>query len=293
MASYKNKRYEIQIYQENDPTALLIEPITGLTLDFTIEKTCAYNLNRAKLQLYNLSKATANLLRKDRFNFNNFYRIVVQLGVGDDPMYTVFDGNIHEAKDTTPFPDYVVSINAMEGGNDIQKANISQTISKGTDWLYIFNLLVKQCNWLQVGFIDNTVLPQEPLKMDLTLTGSVFSILQKYFGNNLHINNGFVNLIGNDAVVSNSNNLPVISKELIDRPDRGSAQIDVNTILMPYIQIAQLVRLESDVDIFNGDYKVQKIIHSGTISKTVASETTSFFELTAPVLNNSSFRLIV
>ena len=278
-----SKRYQLSIFADGVPNVLLLPVITDLTLEFKVTRSAMYSLNTGHFKIYNISRDSAPLIAKDRFIATTYNRAVLQVQIGDQPYYTIFDGNIHEAYSYHDGVDFITEISCMQGGYDAQNAQISQTVTAGTPIADIFQLLANQFQYTEIGSVDPEVLATPPETRDTTLVGSVYKKMNALFGNSVFFDNGFINLVGDGCGIIVGDSIPSISYKdgLIGTPRRRGQQMNVEAILMPHLAAAQLVKVESLNLLYNGEYKIQSLTHSGILSKSVAAETTTSLELFA------------
>ena len=79
----------------------------------------------------------------------------------------------------------------------------------------------------------------------------------------------------------------------INTPRREGGLVNLTTLLEPGLVLGQILQVNSSVQPeFNGQYKVQSIKHTGTISEAVNGRVTTQLALWKPTGNNQNFTII-
>lgn len=99
--------------------------LSGFRVVFSIEKTAAEQPNTAKIEIWNLSDATASALLTGKMT-----RIILQAGYADNSS-VIFDGNVIAAKRVRQEADVVLSIDAGDGDQSYSYAVIQQSVAAG------------------------------------------------------------------------------------------------------------------------------------------------------------------
>lgn len=268
-----NRAYKCTI-DMGDGEAIIITP--PLTINFSINRSTSSSSNNLELKIFNLAKKTRNRIYADRFTKNLYRRITLEIGYGDN-LSTVFIGNIFTANSARQGSDIVTSITALDGGFDTYNTRTSKTYSSGITKKEVVEDLIKEfpnINQGKLGEIDGTF--NRPVVVD----GNTFGLIKKYTDNRVFIDLEQVNILSDDEVVAGY--IPLINSAsgLIGTPQRNDAFLTIQTMLEPSIIMGQIIAIESSVQpIFDGQYKVLGLTHSGTISESIGGTCRSTFNL--------------
>ena len=182
-----------------------------------------------------------------------------------------------EASSTRNGADIDTDIIAMDGGLDTYNTKTSRTLQKGTTLRDVLGGLVGDFPNLTEGTIGAI---EGDFKRPVVIEGNTFTLLSKYSNDRVFVDLEQVNILQGDETLTGS--LPLINSEtgLIGTPKRSGAFLEVTTIFEPRVNVGQLLEVQSSVaPIFDGQYKVTGVKHSGTISDAVGGDCTSTFNL--------------
>ena len=117
---------------------------------------------------------------------------------------------------------------------------------------------------VQSGAID--VPNQRKLPRGRVLNGNSRDILTKIARNNKadwSIQDGSLIFLPKDKVLSDDAVLISQDTGMINAPEQTDEGLELTCLLNPALQIGGLVKVESIIEYFNGEYKIVKLAHSG------------------------------
>jgi hypothetical protein len=245
------------------------------TLEFEITRNSLATAQTATFRLYNLAEATRNAILKDKFNFTQLRAIQFRAGYyspANDFMPLVFNGTVLTAYSYRRGVDFITEIQAYDGGWQMSNINtVSLTLEAGATGTQTITRLSK----LLTGLDGIPIVGNYPVanKRGEVLFGNAWQLIQLKSGFSAIIDNGQVKALNRDEVIAGQ--IPVISSAtgLLGSPQRSDASLDFEMIFEPRLTLYQLIRLESSVQpIYNRNWKVMGIKHTGTISPRVGGD---------------------
>lgn len=260
-----------------------------LTVEFSIERTTSSSLNSGTFSIINLAQQTQEILAKDMFNNNDFgtglQRRKVIFQAGYQELSTIFVGDLLEGWTERNDTEIITRLRCQDGAYEAYNSYTNTTFQGSTSMNDIFNSLLQNLG-LQKGVVGNINENQNPIR-GAVYNGNTFELLRDNFNNRVFIDLDQVNLLGDEECILGQ--VPVISSQtgLLGVPKRQDTYIIVDIIFEPRIVTGQIIEIQSDIDPrFNGQWKVQGIKHSGTISGAVGGDcktTLQLFYGTAPL----------
>lgn len=266
---------------------LVIDPKDGgdeivislpLTINFTVQRDTQASLNHLDIDIYNLSESVRNRIFQDRFVRNDR---TITLEAGYDSLSQIYKGNIFYAHSWRNGTNIITSISSLDGSFDVGQKMTFQTLSAGSTIKEVLEYLVgdltKNSNTLTRGAIGDF---PDVLQRPVVLNGNTYDLIKKYSQGQVFIDMGRVYVLKNNEVIPGD--LPLISPEtgLLDTPKRDAAYLTVNTLFEPRVTTGQEVQLQSSIlPVYNGQYKVLGVNHSGMISAAVGGQCHSIFKL--------------
>ena len=266
---------------------LTIDPADGgapilitmpFTIQFWLQRNTLADLNRLSIDVYNLSESNRNRIFQDRFDLTK--NKTIKFEAGYSTLYQIFQGRMFEASTARSGTNLITRIEARDGLYDIAQSQTFQTLQSGQTLASVLRYLASQFPTLGIGAIGN--FPQT-INRPTVLNGCTWDLLRKYSDSQVYIDSGKIYVLG-DAEVTSANVYTVNdSTGLLETPRRDEGFLTVTTLLEAGINMAQLVNLASTVQpVYNGQYKVVSINHTGMISAAVAGDCRSVFGFLAP-----------
>lgn len=238
----------------------------NLYMKFNIEKTNTSDLNSGEITLYNLSKST-------RENISKNQTVIVNAGYNND-IGAIFIGGVQNIRSYLESGDMVTNIEILDGKVIISK-KVSKTYEAGTNNLKIINDLIKlsglEANITAIGkyFIYSN---------GKTIYGDLINELSKIVkasNSKFYIKNNIITITleRSGKVVSNVINSETGLLETPTKLDDDYQNVDlysVKTLLNHNLDIDSIVTIKSLS--LNGSYRINKIIHSGSLTDEFTSE---------------------
>ena len=240
-----------------------------LTCEFEITRNTYSQANTASFRINNLAPETRAKIFQDKYNIYRYCFVDFYAGYGDQ-LSLLFTGKVTEAYSKKTGTEIVTEIQAMD--NDIIQSYSMHTFEAGTSKQDVIKTLASDMPNIQLGAVganSNGVLANRLICDDLT-----FVAINKVTGNSAFIDVGKLNVLGNNEVLKDVEIYKITSDTgLLGTPERRDAQVEVNMIFEPKITVGQLVEIESSTaSIFDGQFKVIGIKHSGVISGSQSGE---------------------
>lgn len=245
-----------------------------ITLEFDIVRQGLASAQTATFKLYNLSAKTRNAIQKDYYNFTQLRAIQFRAGYyspAGDFKPLVFNGTVKTAYSYRRGVDFITEIEAYDGGFAMSNVNnVSFTLEAGATGRDTLLRLSKLMNLPGAPIIGNFPTVN---KRGEVMFGNAWQLIQQKSGFLACIDNGQVKALALKEVIAGS--IPVISKQtgLLGSPQRGDSRLEFEMIFEPRLTLFQLVKLESESQpLYNRNWKVYGLRHSGTISPRVGGE---------------------
>lgn len=258
-----NRQFILKI-QTNENTTLEIK--NPLTVEFSCKRNIFASANTGNFKIYNLSEKTRQLIYKEKVNFLDIRGIEFRAGY-DTNAPIIFIGNVQSCFSYRNGTNIITEIEAFDGGNAIMNSFSSFSIEKNTSNSEIIQRLVNDLSGVKgsnIGKISGEI------KRGKAILGNTALLLSQETNNKFFIDNEVANVLNEDEVLEG--NIPVITAEsgLLEAPRRSEIQINFKILFEPALIIGQIVELRSTINKdFNGQYKVEGLEHTGTISNSV------------------------
>ena len=247
------RRYRLEI--GNRTQSIVID---NLAISFNIEKTISEEPNTSKIEIYNLNANNRNQIANKIFN-------QVKLFAGYDEPRLIFAGQITQTYTSRNDLDFITHIECGDGQNDYSKSRVYTTLKAGVKDSDVVNMCVKAMSSSKQGVVD---LPKDKaLPRCKVLTGDIKDYLKHVAKNNdanWHILDGNLNILPKDKIINDSEGFILSEKTgLINSPEKTDDGLRVTCLLNPKLNIGSLVRIQSILSEYDGDYKITQLTHSG------------------------------
>ena len=228
-----------------------------LRIAFEISKTITSEPNPAKIRVYNLNESHRNAIRSKEFN-----RVVLWAGYAE--MRVIFSGDIIKSNITRDGLDIVTEMECGDGANDITFASVNKTITAGADDAAIVRETLRDMNGVSGGVAD--IPNKRALPRAKVLVGNARDVLSRVSRNNdadWSVQDGALLMLPKNKALESDGF--VLSKDtgMIGAPEETNDGLKVACLLNPALRIGSLIRIESILKHFNGDYKITELTHSG------------------------------
>lgn len=262
---------------------LVIDPKDGgdpiiitspLTCQFWMKRNTMSSLNYLSVDIYNLGPQLRDRIFQDRFVVRD--RTITMEG-GYDSLSLMFKGIIFEANSSRDSTNIITRIEARDGNFDVSTTKTFRTIDKGQSIKQILEFLTGQFPTLERGAIGNY---DDVLQRPVVLNGNTYDLMKRYSAGDVHIDNNKIFVLKKNEGIEGEVPAINIDTGLLESPRRDEGFLSVTTLFEPRITIDQIVDLKSEISpIYNGQYKVQGVLHQGVISESVNGPCRSTFDL--------------
>ena len=241
------RRWKLDI--SNDQETLSIEQ---LRVAFEIDKTINEKPNPAKIQIWNLNRDHINqLLSQD------YKKVALSVGYGE--LRQIYVGDITKTRIQREGLDFVLTLECSDGHQAYTQSRAKTTLKAGATDKQIVEELQKTMPKVQSGAID--IPNQRKLPRGRVLNGNSRDILTKIARNNKadwSIQDGALIFLPKDKVLSDDAVLISQDTGMINAPEQTDEGLELTCLLNPALQIGGLVKVESIIEYFNGEYKKWK-----------------------------------
>lgn len=277
------------LYEKKDKTGNSITSIAipsqdseiNFSCEFTIERNYEAKVNKSNIKIYNLSPNTRKILRKDKFETNEFDKISFYAGSEGD-LSLIFQGNVLQAESIDVREvDIITEIVALDGSfltyNSFSNHTINSNVSYKNVFDKFFNDFTKKAVEIKETFSlepltkeTTNFLNTTKTKQPLTLFGNTWEEMKKFFGDGLFIDNGKLNFLPINFIPQTEVVVLKAETGLKSVPKVSNAVLEVELIFSPKIKVGDMVEIQTSKDnFFNGkQFKVFGVKHSGNISQT-------------------------
>lgn len=238
--------------------------INNLRVAFSIKKTLTSEPNPAEISVYNLNNSNRNLITSKQYDF-----LELSICYKEDVLRLIFCGDILTVENKLTGQDIITTMRCGDGHRAYTEKTIVKTMQKGQRDSDFLNEAVSSFG-VQKGAIDlpnNRALPRGKVMMCDTR-----EVMNKIAINNnadWSIQDNQLVIIPKDKALANNEGW-VISRAtgMVGSPKKSNDGLEVTTLCNPHYRIGSLVRIESVLIEYNGDYKIKSIEHSGDLYST-------------------------
>lgn len=235
--------------------AVIIKP--PFRIAFSATKSDDATLNKMTLKVYNLNEAKRMRLVRDD-DGADYFPLDLKIGY-QGLLETIFRGSIDTAGSTREGPEFVTSMECLDGGTDFLKGFISASVTtKAAAFDAILGTMPNTARG-KIGSATEITRPKVLVGNSVAVTQEMLDPDQKWF-----IDNERLNILRPSEVVSSF--IPVISAEtgLLNTPQADKKTVTLNTMLNPSVKVGGLYQLISvTAPHLNGIYKASTITYSG------------------------------
>ena len=188
----------------------------------------------------------------------------VALSVGYGELRQIYAGDITKTRIQREGLDFVLTLECSDGHQAYTQSRAKTTLKAGATDKQIVEELQKTMPKVQTGAID--IPNQRKLPRGRVLNGNSRDILTKIARNNKadwSIQDGSLIFLPKDKVLSDDAVLISQDTGMINAPEQTDEGLELTCLLNPALQIGGLVKVESIIEYFNGEYKIVKLAHSG------------------------------
>jgi hypothetical protein len=262
-----------------------------LTLDFNITRQNLASLNTATFTIYNLKERTRMSIFHDLYDLSNYLPVTFYAGYKygsketDTLLAQCFKGHVKQAYSVRDGPNYKTIIECWDGGTALNTSFVSQTTPAGNPLKQLLTDLVGSMKNIVGGVVSDAF--NQTSQRATTIFGPPVDLANQLTGGNFYIDSQTAFAIKNNEAIQGTINYIDSSIGIVDVPKRTGTQIDVTTIFEPrYIPSQEVILKSTSIPVYNGQYKITGINHSGTISDAVSSELKTSLTLSGLTINN-------
>lgn len=250
--------YEIQI---RNPQNELITIRPPFSIKFNIKRDTLASTNKTSLAILNLNLTNRAKLYKDRFTFTEYWQMIIKAGY--EKQIELFRGNLYEAYSYKQGTEWYTQIEAYDGQYALQNGFTSTTIQKNTSQENVISTVIKDFPNILKGVIGT---PGEgENKRGKVLFGQTKDIVNEETKGKWFIDKETFNAIDDDEIISNEI-ISLDSQLLKTTPKRRDTFLDCDCLFFPEAEIGYFCQLDSQFQIFNGQYKIVGFQHDFTYS---------------------------
>ncbi len=266
-----------------------------MTLEFYITRAALASANTATLKLYNLSADRrkiiyhdiyANLAYQDKNGnkLNPFRSVKLMAGYGDE-LYQILNGNIKEAHSFREegAVNFITQIDAYDWSFAMVNVNSNwpssaAILDKDEIVSRLMDDLVAGSPGLGRGFkSDFPGSYTRPFRAD----DNTWKLLRNETTDHCFIDNGLLHCLLDDDYFQGDVTIINSATGLLSTPKKSGFKLKIETLFEPSIKVGQMVELQTEESLYNGQYKVIGVQHTGIISGAVNGKCKTFLELNA------------
>ena len=247
------RQYKLTVGNESES----IE-IKHLRISFESIKTISSEPNPAKVDIYNLAQQTIDRITSGEFKYCTFEAGYEELGL-------IFMGDIRKAIVKKDGVDLILSLEVYDGFNAINLSSVSTTLKAGSTDKDIVDGLIEDMK-LDINSALVDVENERKLTRAKVINGNAKKYLHQIGANqnaDWSVLDGQFFLLGKNKVTNGDGYLINERTGMIGTPQKSDNGIELVTLLQPEILVGSLIRVESVVNQYNGDFKVTDIKLSG------------------------------
>lgn len=179
-------------------------------------------------------------------------------------MRQIYSGDITKVRIQREGLDFILTLECSDGHVAYTQSRAKTTLKAGATDKQIVEEIQKTMPKVQAGAID--IPNKRQLPRGRVLNGDSREILNRVARNNgadWSIQDGSLVFLPKDKVLSDDAVLISQDTGMINAPEQTDDGLEITCLLNPALQIGGLIKLESIIEYFNGEYKVVKLAHSG------------------------------
>lgn len=270
-------RQEGFVKLEADEVIIVEYPFT-LMLD--INRNYLSTNNTASLQILNLNDTTRAKLHMDFNDYTRYIDVELYAGYGDD-MPLIFIGNVMSCSSNkeSGSVDVVTQIEAWDGGLIQSSSYVSASYDKTvTNEQILKSIVAANLEWVKQGVI--IPLPDKITQRGSAFVGSTWDLINRFTGHRAFIDNGVLNVLGQDDILAGNINVINSDTGLLATPKRMEGLLVAEMMFEPQIKVGQGVYIESETaQYYNQIYKVLGVQHRGIISPVTSGKLVTILTL--------------
>jgi len=250
-----NRDFKLTVQVSATQSVVITPP---LRVSFNASKSINGGLNKLTIRIYNLNESNRTALAKDVENQSKHIALTFSVGYSGQ-LKTLFKGSVNRGENYRSGADLITQLECIDGGFDHLNSFTSKTVKGKGQALDALLADMLNTEMGKITALGSLIRPR-------VLVGSSTKIISDLLenGETWYIDDGKLNIIKNDEVISSF--IPVVSSEtgLVDAPTRQMAKLSFDTLLNPSIRLGGLCDMQSKTaPQYNGVYKVDTIVYNG------------------------------
>lgn len=234
---------------------------SNLRITFNVTKTISSEPNTGEITIYNLNQNTRNLITTKYYQHVELY-----ICYREDDFRLIFKGDVISINNSQSDLDIITHLKCADGFKAYTDKTIVKTLSSGQSDIVVVNETLASFN-IQAATIDlprNTILPRgKVLFCDAREAVSKVAINNRA---DWSIQDGQLAIIPKNTALRNDEGYIISSATgMIGSPEKNDDGLEVTTLCNPYFKIGGLIRIESQIKEYNGNYKIKSIQHEGDL----------------------------
>lgn len=233
----------------------------NLRITFDVTKTINSEPNAGEISIYNLNQANRNLITSKHYN-----QVELYVSYKDDDLRLIFKGDIVTVTNSLNGLDIITKLKCYDGYSAFTDKTIIKTLAAGQSDSDVINESLSSFG-IQKGNVDlpnDKALPRGRVYM--CDTRDAVSKVARNNNADWSIQDNQLVIVPKDKAIRNDEGYVISSSTgMIGSPQKTNQGLEVNTLCNPHYKIGALVRIESKITEYNGDYKIQSIQHSGDL----------------------------
>lgn len=235
---------------------------TGIAIDalrvaFELTKSIDAKPNPGKIDVWNLSRQSSARILSGEFD-------LVKLWAGYETLRVVYAGDIVKKVVKRDGLDFITSLECGDGHVDYQNSLIMTTLASGSTEQDAYNAAAKAMKNTKPGAFDLPL--QRTLPRARVLAGNARDVLGRVALNNnadWSVQDGELIMVPADKVLPDEAVLLSQDTGMIGSPEATDNGLELSCLCNPALKIGGLVRVQSILEFFNGDYKIVHLQHKG------------------------------
>lgn len=264
--------------------------ISDLRITFNVQKTDGKDPNKAKIQIYNMSSKSRNLIKRSEEDFADLVYLSAGYRNGAS-LENVFIGNISSINNRVEPPNIVTEIDALDGAKEILERKVSISFGAGTKASIVLN---KVLSAFSIGSdVSNLASSSISYANGFSFAGPADSALDKvakFMGLDWSIQNNAIKFVEADKsdgsrIVSLNSSTGLIGSpqrlQGVTRKAKGKSASTrpgwkIKALMQPKIVPSGQIQIESNEIPQNSIFTVSTVTHSGD---TFGTDWTSVIEV--------------
>lgn len=235
--------------------------IRDLRISFSCVKSLTSEPNPATLKIYNLNESSRNRVTSGEFN-----QAYLMVGYGGD-LGLVFSGDIINPVMRKDDTDWITELECGDGYNEINKSRTNVTIAKNTGQKDVIKKLSGDMSESASSGAMVSLPNDKKLPRAKTMIGNTRDHMTKIAKNNdadWTIQDGKLIVLPKKEAIEDKTGY-VLSQEtgMIGSPEKSDSGIEVTCLLNTSIKVGSLIRIQSIIKAYSGDFKVTDIEITG------------------------------